>query len=36
MSGDEEDWKAFARGKKPQGTVLGEKLMEAMKKNKRE
>jgi small subunit ribosomal protein S1 len=36
VSGDEGDWKAFARGQKPQGTVLGEKLMEAMKKNKRE
>jgi small subunit ribosomal protein S1 len=35
VSSDEGDWKAFARGQKTQGTVLGEKLMEAMKKNKR-
>jgi small subunit ribosomal protein S1 len=34
VDADEGDWKAFARSKKPQGTVLGEKLMEAMKKNK--
>jgi len=35
-SGDEEDWKAFARRPKPQGTVLGEKLMEAIKKRELE
>jgi small subunit ribosomal protein S1 len=36
VSSDEGDWKTFARGQKTQGTVLGEKLMEAMKKNRRE
>ncbi len=35
-SSDEGDWKAFARSRKPEGTVLGEKLMAAMKKRELE
>jgi small subunit ribosomal protein S1 len=35
-SSDEGDWKTFVRGQKTQGTVLGDKLMEAMNKKKRD
>jgi small subunit ribosomal protein S1 len=35
-SSDVGDWKAFASSRKPEGTVLGEKLMAAMEKKKRE